>query len=106
VVSAATALLLLDVTVVNVALPAIRADLDASFGELLEHRLAASGSRLGSFEGATRVAFVDGLDAIFLIGALTAFAAVPAALLLLRKGSCPRRSKASLQRCLYPFAEP
>ncbi len=34
VVSAATAMLLLDVTVVNVALPAIRRDLDASFGEL------------------------------------------------------------------------
>lgn len=34
VVSAATAMLLLDVTVVNVALPAIRDDLDASFGEL------------------------------------------------------------------------
>ena len=34
VVSAATAMLLLDVTVVNVALPAIREDLDASFAEL------------------------------------------------------------------------
>jgi EmrB/QacA subfamily drug resistance transporter len=34
VVSAATAMLLLDVTVVNVALPAIRRDLNASFGEL------------------------------------------------------------------------
>lgn len=34
VVSAATAMLLLDVTVVNVALPAIRADLGASFGEM------------------------------------------------------------------------
>jgi len=34
VVSAATAMLLLDVTVVNVALPAIRRDLDASFAEL------------------------------------------------------------------------
>jgi EmrB/QacA subfamily drug resistance transporter len=34
VVSAATAMLLLDVTVVNVALPAIRTDLDASFAEL------------------------------------------------------------------------
>jgi EmrB/QacA subfamily drug resistance transporter len=34
VVSAATAMLLLDVTVVNVALPAIRDDLDASFGEM------------------------------------------------------------------------
>ena len=34
VVSAGTAMLLLDVTVVNVALPAIRADLDASFAEL------------------------------------------------------------------------
>lgn len=34
VVSAATAMLLLDVTVVNVALPAIRHDLKASFGEL------------------------------------------------------------------------
>jgi EmrB/QacA subfamily drug resistance transporter len=34
VVSAATAMLLLDVTVVNVALPAIQADLGASFGEL------------------------------------------------------------------------
>ncbi|HET8862237.1 MAG TPA: MFS transporter, partial [Solirubrobacterales bacterium] len=34
VVSAATAMLLLDVTVVNVALPAIRSDLDASFGEM------------------------------------------------------------------------
>jgi EmrB/QacA subfamily drug resistance transporter len=34
VVSTATAMLLLDVTVVNVALPAIRADLDASFAEL------------------------------------------------------------------------
>ena len=34
VVSAATAMLLLDVTVVNVALPAIRADLNASFGEM------------------------------------------------------------------------
>ncbi|HEX2070664.1 MAG TPA: MFS transporter [Thermoleophilaceae bacterium] len=34
VVCAATALLLLDVTVVNVALPAIRADVDASFSEL------------------------------------------------------------------------
>ena len=34
VVSAATAMLLLDVTVVNVALPAIRDDLDASFAEM------------------------------------------------------------------------
>jgi EmrB/QacA subfamily drug resistance transporter len=34
VTSAATAMLLLDVTVVNVALPAIRSDLGASFGEL------------------------------------------------------------------------
>jgi EmrB/QacA subfamily drug resistance transporter len=34
VVSVATAMLLLDVTVVNVALPAIRDDLDASFGEM------------------------------------------------------------------------
>jgi EmrB/QacA subfamily drug resistance transporter len=34
VVSAATAMLLLDVTVVNVALPAIRTDLNASFGEM------------------------------------------------------------------------
>jgi EmrB/QacA subfamily drug resistance transporter len=34
VVSAATAMLLLDVTVVNVALPAIRSDLNASFGEM------------------------------------------------------------------------
>ena len=34
VVSAATAMLLLDVTVVNVALPAIRADLSASFAEM------------------------------------------------------------------------
>jgi EmrB/QacA subfamily drug resistance transporter len=34
IVSAATAMLLLDVTVVNVALPAIRTDLDASFGEM------------------------------------------------------------------------
>jgi len=34
VVSAATAMLLLDVTVVNVALPAIGADLDASFAEM------------------------------------------------------------------------
>jgi EmrB/QacA subfamily drug resistance transporter len=34
VVSAATAMLLLDVTVVNVALPAIRSDLGASFGEM------------------------------------------------------------------------
>jgi MFS family permease len=34
VVSAATAMLLLDVTVVNVALPAVREDLDASFAEL------------------------------------------------------------------------
>jgi len=34
VVSAATAMLLLDVTVVNVALPAIREDLGASFGEM------------------------------------------------------------------------
>jgi EmrB/QacA subfamily drug resistance transporter len=34
VVSAATAMLLLDVTVVNVALPAIRADLGASFAEM------------------------------------------------------------------------
>lgn len=34
VVSAATAMLLLDVTVVNVALPAIRRELNASFGEL------------------------------------------------------------------------
>jgi MFS family permease len=34
VVSAATAMLLLDVTVVNVALPVIQRDLGASFGEL------------------------------------------------------------------------
>ena len=34
VVSAGTAMLLLDVTVVNVALPVIRDDLDASFAEL------------------------------------------------------------------------
>jgi hypothetical protein len=34
VVSAGTAMVLLDVTVVNVALPVIRDDLDASFAEL------------------------------------------------------------------------
>jgi hypothetical protein len=34
VVSAGTAMLLLDVTVVNVALPVIRDELDASFAEL------------------------------------------------------------------------
>ena len=63
----------------------------AALGAVFEHRVTASGYRLGSFEGAARIAFVDGLDAIFLIAALAAFAAVPAALLILR---------------LHPFAEP
>ena len=55
VVSAATAMLLLDVTVVNVALPAIRADLDASFGEM--QWVIDAYARPSQFREANRVGF-------------------------------------------------
>ncbi len=61
----------------------------AGLGAVFEHRVAASGARLDALGGATRVAFVDGLDAIFLIAALAALAAIPAALLLLRREGAP-----------------
>src|SRR5687768_4255112 len=77
-VSAGTAMLLLDVTVVNVALPAIRADLGASFAELqwvidayalaLAATLLTAGAladRLGR-----RAVFVAGLVAFGLCSAL------------------------------------
>jgi EmrB/QacA subfamily drug resistance transporter len=92
VVSAATALLLLDVTVVNVALPAIRADLGASFSDLqwvidaYALTLAATLLNLGSLAdriGRRRV-FVGGL-AVFTASSLAcALAPSPLALNLAR----------------------
>jgi EmrB/QacA subfamily drug resistance transporter len=82
VVSAATAMLLLDVTVVNVALPAIRSDLDASFAELqwvvdayaltLAATLLTAGA-IADREGRRRV-FVAGLAVFTACSALCAAA--------------------------------
>lgn len=85
VVSAATAMLLLDVTVVNVALPAIRADLDAGFAEMqwvidayaltLAATLLSAGAladRLGR-----RAVFAAGLAAFTACSALCAVAGSP-----------------------------
>jgi EmrB/QacA subfamily drug resistance transporter len=78
VASAATALLLLDVTVVNVALPAIRADLDASFDELQwvidAYALALASTLLALGAAADRI----GRRRVFLAG-LAVFAAASAA---------------------------
>ena len=92
VVSAATAMLLLDVTVVNVALPAIRADLEASFGEMqwvidayaltLAATLLSAGAladRLGR-----RAVFAWGLALFTACSALCAVASSPAFLDLAR----------------------
>jgi EmrB/QacA subfamily drug resistance transporter len=77
VASAATALLLLDVTVVNVALPAIRADLDASFDELQwvidAYALALASTLLALGAAADRI----GRRRVFLAG-LAVFAAASA----------------------------
>ena len=88
VVSAATAMLLLDVTVVNVALPAIRADLDASFAELQwvidAYALTLAATLLGAGvladrHGRRRV-FAAGLAAFTVCSALCA--AAPSAVVL------------------------
>jgi EmrB/QacA subfamily drug resistance transporter len=88
VVSAATAILLLDVTVVNVALPAIRTDLGASFGELQwvidAYALALAATLLGWGSLADRVGrrriFAGGLVAFATFSALCGVA--PSALVL------------------------
>ena len=92
VVSAATALLLLDVTVVNVALPAIQADLGASFDELqwvidayaltLAATLLTAGS-LADRLGRRRV-FIAGLAWFTATSAACAAAPTPLALDLAR----------------------
>ena len=88
VVSAATAMLLLDVTVVNVALPAIRSDLDASFAELQwvidAYALTLAATLLGAGvladrHGRRRV-FTAGLAVFTICSALCA--ATPTAVLL------------------------
>ncbi len=68
VVSAATAMLLLDVTVVNVALPAIRADLDASFAELQWVIDAYALTLAATLLGAGVVADRSGRRRVFAIG--------------------------------------
>jgi EmrB/QacA subfamily drug resistance transporter len=92
IVSAATALLLLDVTIVNVALPAIGADLGASFAEIqwvidayaltLASTLLAIGS-LADRLGRRRV-FVAGLAVFTAASAACALAPSPLALDLAR----------------------
>jgi EmrB/QacA subfamily drug resistance transporter len=92
VVSAATAMLLLDVTVVNVALPAIRADLDASFGEMQwvidAYALTLAATLLSAGALADRIGrravFAAGLGVFTLCSALCAAATSPVFLDLAR----------------------
>jgi EmrB/QacA subfamily drug resistance transporter len=92
VVSAATAMLLLDVTVVNVALPAIGADLGASFGEIQwvidAYALTLAATLLGAGVLADRVGrravFVGGLAVFTACSALCAAAPSPLFLNLAR----------------------
>ena len=85
VVSAATAMLLLDVTVVNVALPAIRDDLDASFGEMQwvidAYALMLAATLLGAGVLADRIGrravFAAGLALFTVCSALCAAAPSP-----------------------------
>jgi EmrB/QacA subfamily drug resistance transporter len=85
VVSAATAMLLLDVTVVNVALPAIRVDLDASFGEMQwvidAYALMLAATLLGAGALADqigrRAVFAGGLALFTACSALCAAATTP-----------------------------
>lgn len=92
VVSAATAMLLLDVTVVNVALPAIAADLDASFAEMQwvidAYALALAATLLGAGVLADRIGrravFAAGLALFTACSALCAAAGTPLLLDLAR----------------------
>jgi EmrB/QacA subfamily drug resistance transporter len=92
VVSAATAMLLLDVTVVNVALPAIRADLDASFGEMQwvidAYALTLAATLLSAGALADRIGrraiFAAGLAVFTACSALCALASSPVFLDLAR----------------------
>jgi EmrB/QacA subfamily drug resistance transporter len=92
VVSAATAMLLLDVTVVNVALPAIRADLDASFGEMQwvvdAYALTLAATLLSAGALADRIGrraiFAAGLGVFTACSALCALAGSPVLLDLAR----------------------
>jgi EmrB/QacA subfamily drug resistance transporter len=92
VVSAATAMLLLDVTVVNVALPAIREDLDASFGEMQwvvdAYALTLAATLLGAGVLADRIGrravFAAGLVLFTACSALCAAASSPLLLDLAR----------------------
>lgn len=85
VVSAATAMLLLDVTVVNVALPAIRSDLDASFAEMQwvidAYALTLAATLLSAGALADRIGrraiFAAGLAIFTLCSALCAVASSP-----------------------------
>ena len=70
--------MLLDVTIVNVALPEIRADLDAGFSDL-QWVLDAYALGLAAHAGS-----VGALDDILLTGALVAFASAAAAAALVR----------------------
>jgi EmrB/QacA subfamily drug resistance transporter len=92
VVSAATAMLLLDVTVVNVALPAIRADLGASFAEMQwvidAYALTLAATLLSAGALADRIGrravFIWGLALFTACSALCAAATSPAFLDLAR----------------------
>jgi EmrB/QacA subfamily drug resistance transporter len=92
VVSAATAMLLLDVTVVNVALPAIGHDLGASFGEVQwvidAYALALAATLLGAGVLADRIGrravFIGGLAIFTACSALCATANTPLVLDLAR----------------------
>jgi len=92
VVSAATAMLLLDVTVVNVALPAIRADLGASFAEMQwvidAYALTLAATLLGAGALADRIGrraiFAGGLVLFTACSALCAVATSPVFLDLAR----------------------
>ena len=92
VVSAATAMLLLDVTVVNVALPAIRADLDASFAEMQwvidAYALTLAATLLSAGALADRIGrravFIWGLAIFTACSALCAAAGTPVLLDLAR----------------------
>ena len=94
VVSAGTAMLLLDVTVVNVALPVIRDDLDASFAELQwvidAYALTLAATLLTAGALADRV----GRRAVFAAGLL----ALHAALGGLRRGELRARSRRRARR--------
>lgn len=92
VASAATAMLLLDVTVVNVALPAIRTDLDASFGEMQwvidAYALTLAATLLSAGALADRIGrraiFAGGLAVFTACSALCALATSPVFLDLAR----------------------